>query len=165
MRNKKTKLFLIFVFIITCTLIGFKLKSQDIKVSNSIKKLEESLNNNLNTENSTCKDLFDFDYDKVYAFQPYLPKNDMEKEIGFKYWKLRETVSEGMMNILFIRDNEPVVYLYGYSEDEGYYIDIPMGEYNKSDLDNIKYSVKEMKVGNSYGNEKTYKEYIIHMKK
>lgn len=49
MRNKKTKLFLIFAFVITCTLIGFKLKSEDIKVSNNIKKLYDSLNNNSNT--------------------------------------------------------------------------------------------------------------------
>ncbi len=165
MIKQKTKVFLISIFIITGILIGFKLKNEDIKVSNNIRKLEESLNNNSNTENDTCNYLFNFDYDKVYVFQPYLPKDDMEKQIGFKYWGLKETVNEGMMNILFVKDNKPVAYLYGYPSDRGFYIDIPIGEYNKFDLENIKYSVQELGLGNYYGNEKTYKKYIIHMKK
>lgn len=84
--------------------------------------------------------------------------------MGFKYGRLKETVNEGMMNILFVKDNKPVVYLYGYPSDRGFYIDILTGEYNKFDLENIKYSVQEMKLDNSYDNKNTYKEYIIHMK-
>lgn len=87
----------------------------------------------------------------------------MEKEIGFKYWRLSETVNEGMMNILFVKDNNPVAYLYGYGEDLGYYIDIPIGEYNKYNLDKTKYSVKEVEVGKFSVVENTYKKYIINI--
>lgn len=161
-KSKKSKKILIVLFII-CIFIAFKLKSEDVKLYNNIKKLEQNLENRFNGEHTTCKDLFDFDYDKVYVFQPYLPKKEIEKEIGFKYWKLKETVNECMMNILFVKDNNPVAYLYGYAENLGYYIDIHIGEYNKSDLDKAKYSVKEIEIGNSYGVEKTYKEYIINI--
>lgn len=163
MRNKKTKKFLIIVFIIICTFLAFKLKGKDIKLSNNTKKLEVNLKSNLNKENSVCKDLFDFDYDKVYVFQPYLSKREMEKEIGFKYNKLRETVNEGMMNILFVKDNAPIVYLYGYPTDLGYYIDIPIGEYTKLNLDKVKYKIKEIDDDNSSGEEQIYKEYTINI--
>lgn len=162
MENKKIKKFLIIIFIIICSFLVFKLKSEDIKLSNNTKKLEENLKSNLNKDSSVCKGLFDFDYDKVYVFQPYLPKSEMEKEIGFKYNKLRETVSEGMMNILFVKDNAPIVYLYGYPGDLGYYINLPIGEYSKSDLDKVKYKIKEIKLDNSPGEKQIYKEYTIN---
>ena len=159
--NKKTKKVLIIIFIIICIFIVFKLGIKDIKLINNTKKIEQNLENSFNRENNTCKSLFDFDYDKAYVFQPYLSKSEMEKEIGFKYWKLSETVNEGMMNILFVKDNNPIAYLYGYGEDLGYYIDIPIGEYNKYNLDKAKYSVKEE--GNSSGVEKIYNEYTINI--
>lgn len=163
MKNKKTKKFLIIVFMIVCTFLAFKLKIEDIKLSNNTKKLEANLKSNLNKGNNVCKDLFDFYYDKVYVFQPYLSKREMEKEIGFKYNKLRETVNEGMMNILFVKDNAQIVYLYGYPTDLGYYIDIPIGEYTKLNLDKIKYKIKEIDVKNSSGEKQIYKEYTINI--
>jgi len=163
MENKKTKKALVIVLIIVCTFLAFKLKSKDIKLSNNTKKVEVNLKSYSNEESSVCEYLFDFDYDKVYVFQPYLSKREMEKEIGFKYNKLRETVNEGMVNILFVKDNYPIVYLYGYPTDLGYYIDIPIGEYTKFDLDKVKYKIKEIKVGDSYNEKQIYKEYTIHI--
>lgn len=163
--RKNTKIVLIIVLTAVCIVMGFALKSEDIKVNKNVKKFEQNLDNLLNNENHICKDLFDFDYDTVYVFQPYLTKNKMEKEIGFKYWKLKETVSEYMMNILFVKDNNPVVYLYGYPEDRGYYIDIPIGKYEKSNLDKVKYNMKELSLGSSSTGEKTFIEYTVNMEK
>ena len=89
----------------------------------------------------------------------------MEEEIGFKYWKLKETINEGMVNMLFVENNKPVAYLYGYPSDLGIYIDIPIGEYKKSDLDKAAYSVDKINISNSYGNEKTYIKYTINLEK
>lgn len=163
--RKNTKIVLIIVLATVCIVMGFALKSEDIKVNKNVKKFEQNLDDLLNNENHTCKDLFDFDYDTVYVFQPYLTKNEMEKEIGFKYWKLKESVSEYMMNILFVKDNKPVVYLYGYPEDRGYYIDIPIGKYEKSNLDKVKYNMKELSLGSSSTSEKTFIEYKVNIKK
>lgn len=44
-------------------------------------------------------------------------------------------------------------------------MNIPIGEYEKSKIDKAKYSVKKVEVGNSSGEEKTYIEYIINIKK
>ena len=163
--NKKIKKILILLFITICTILYFKLKNGDIKISNNTKSLEKILSSSLNNKYNTCKYLFDFDYDKVYVFQPYLSKYEMEKEIGFKYRKLKETVNECMVNMLFVKNNKPVVYLYGYPSDLGSYIEMPIGEYKKSDLDKAEYSVEKIKIGNSYNNEKTYIKYTINLEK
>lgn len=46
----------------------------------------------------------------------------MERQIGFKTRILQETVNENMINILFLKDDSPVAYLYGYGSNNGYYI-------------------------------------------
>ena len=143
--------------------LAFKLKNKDIKLSNNTKKLEINLKNNLDKKSCVCKDLFNFEYDKVYVFQPYLSKSEMEKEIEFKYNKLKETVNEGMVNILLVKDNAPITYLYGYPDYLGYYIDIPIGEYTKFDLDKVKYKIKEIDVENFSGEKQIYKEYTINI--
>lgn len=163
--RKNTKIVLIIVLATVCIVMGFALKSEDIKVNKNVKKFEQNLDNLLNNENHTCKDLFDFDYDTIYVFQPYLTKKEMEKEIGFKYWKLKEIVSEYMMNILFVKDNKPVAYLYRYPEDRGYYIDVSIGKYEKSSLDKVKYNMKELSLGSSSTDEKTFIEYTVNMEK
>ena len=108
MKNKK----ILTLALIICIIAVFELKNKNIKESYNTKSLEKTLSKSLNNKDNTCKYLFDFDYDKVYVFQPYLSKEVMEEEIGFKYWKLKETVNEGMVNMLFVKNNKPVVYLY-----------------------------------------------------
>lgn len=95
------------------------------------------------------QDLFDFDYDEVYFFEPYQPKQSMESLIGFKCNILKETISEGMMNILFVKDNSPVAYLYGYPSTTGYHIDLPVGTYTKAQLDAMHYTITEHPIGDS----------------
>ena len=114
MKNKKI---LTLALIIISTIGVLELKNGNIKESYNTKSLEKTLSKSLNNKDNTCKYLFDFDYDKVYVFQPYLPKEVMEEEIGFKYWKLKETINEGMVNMLFVENNKPVAYLYGYPSD------------------------------------------------
>ena len=110
-------------------------------------------------------ELFNFDYDEVHVFSPYQSKDEMEKQIGFKSHVLQETVSEGMMNILFVKDESPVAYLYGYGSNNGYYIELPAGNYSKTELQEMRYEVGTSEVGNSSGTEKTYLNYIFHFKK
>ena len=161
MKNKK----ILTLALIICIIAVFELKNKNIKESYNTKSLEKTLSKSLNNKDNTCKYLFDFDYDKVYVFQPYLSKYEMEKEIGFKYRKLKETVNECMVNMLFVKNNKPVVYLYGYPSDLGSYIEMPIGEYKKSDLDKAEYSVEKIKIGNSYNNEKAYIKYTINLEK
>lgn len=69
-------------------------------------------------------DLIDFEYDTVYTFKPGTTVEDMEALIGFEYSGLKESANTGVMNILFVNEDEPVCYLYGYSDSKGFYINI-----------------------------------------
>ena len=64
-----------------------------------------------------------------------------------------------MLNILFVKDNRAIAYLYGYPSNIGYYINIQSGEYNKADIEDMAYTVEEREVGNSSGPPKTYMYY------
>jgi hypothetical protein len=85
----------------------------------------------------------------------------MEEQIGFKYSELREGLSEGITNILFVKNSKVVAYLYGYSTNIGFDINLPSGEYTKAQIDNMLYKVEKREIGNSYGTPKTYMYYKL----
>lgn len=109
-------------------------------------------------------ELLPFDYDKLYVFAPYETKERMELQIGFKTSLLQESVSESMINYLFVKDGKPAAYLYGYPQNIGYCINLKSGYYLQSQLDNMEYEVQTIDVGNSYGKEKTYQDYNFYFK-
>lgn len=76
--------------------------------------------------------------------------------INDSYFKLKEGISEGIINILLVKDNKAIAYLFGYPSNTGYYLEIPSGEYTKSQIDRMTYTITEEHVGNSYGTPKTY---------
>lgn len=126
------------------------------------KILSEDITSGIDTANGNAKDLFTLDYDKVYRFEPYQSKEEMEKQIGFKYWRLKEGLSEGIINILFVKNNKPIAYLFGYSTNIGYYLSIQEGEYTKAQIDKMTYIMEEIEVGNSAGTPKRYMCYEFY---
>ena len=52
----------------------------------------------------------------------------MEKQLGLKHTKLKVAYSEGWMNMVFIKEDRIVAYLYGF---DSYYIDHQKGIYSK----------------------------------
>ncbi|MCG7336882.1 hypothetical protein MHZ95_16605 [Sporosarcina sp. ACRSM] len=64
-----------------------------------------------------------FEWDHVYSFNPYVPKESIYETIGYKWDNISETVSEGMNQIVFMKDGKVVCYLYGYPENNkfGFY--------------------------------------------
>ena len=55
-----------------------------------------------------------FDWDKAYAIEPYLPEEDIERVIGRRWPYVKSSTSEGMNNVIFMKDDEVVCYLYGF---------------------------------------------------
>lgn len=143
MKDKRTKKVSIAIisslFVVALLNFGFK----RVALIKNTKNLENKLSEGLYEEQGIANDLFDFDYDKMYVFNPYEPKSSMEGALGFHCSVLRETVSEGMHNIIFIKGTTPVAYLYGYPSNEGYSIYVHSGEYTKSNLETINYSKKK----------------------
>jgi hypothetical protein len=54
-----------------------------------------------------------------------------------------------------------MAYLFGYPSNIGYYIDIPVDTYTKSQVDNMTFTMEVKEVGNSAGTPKTYRHYYI----
>lgn len=147
------------IAIIVVFVIAVRISEYYSLVSKNTRNLEMILSENITSgrsENGNLKDLITLDYDKMYVFEPYQSISEMEKQIGFKYSKLKEGISEGIINILLVKDNKAIAYLFGYPSNTGYYLEIPSGEYTKSQIDKMTYSIKERHVGNSYGTPKTY---------
>lgn len=147
------------IVIIVVLAIFIKVIDYNSLVSKNTRYLEQILSEGIKGTNGNVKDLITLDYDKKYVFESYQSVEEMEKQISFKYHKLRQGVSEGMCNILFVKDNRAIAYLYGYPSNTGYYINIPSGEYTKSQINDTIYTMEERKVGNSTGTPKTYMYY------
>lgn len=70
----------------------------------------------------TLDALVPFDWEKVYTFPPYTSKAQMEETIGFKSDSIQETVSEGMVQLLFVNKNTVTACICGYADALGYSI-------------------------------------------
>ena len=66
-------------------------------------------------------DITDFKWDYVYSFEPYTSKENIEKAIGFKSDKIKESVNEGTNQVIFTKGKEVVCYIYGYPDDSVYF--------------------------------------------
>lgn len=124
-KNKKG-----FVLIITLVIVVFTVflmsNPKNTNVDNSkslIKNIQElkkdSQNKNVLVKN--IRDITDFKWDYLYSFEPYTSKEDIEKAIGFKSDKIKESVNEGTNQVIFTKGNEIVCYIYGYADDSAYF--------------------------------------------
>ncbi len=110
-----SKNFILLFFICTGSFILFWMYSTDNQNSDNTILLEKKIK-------ETCTDyvtislneLTPFQWEKVYFFSPYTPKEEIFKTIGFKVHGISETYNEGMMNIIFIHKNKVVCTISGY---------------------------------------------------
>jgi hypothetical protein len=74
-----------------------------------------------------------FEWDTLYSFSPYTPKETIYKIIGYKWENINETVNEGINQVVFTHDGKVVCYLYGYPENNkiGFYFGKHDGSYIK----------------------------------
>ena len=81
---------------------------------------KEVLSIGQSVENVSLLNLTPFEWDIAYSFDPYTPKESIYEIVGYKWNNISETVSEGMNQIVFLKDGKVVCYLYGYPENNGY---------------------------------------------
>lgn len=63
-------------------------------------------------------DVTPFEWEVVYSFGPYASKDKIQETIGFRA-NVGETVSEGMLHLLFVKDKEVVCEIIGYPSNLG----------------------------------------------
>ena len=88
------------------------------KLENSIKSIDRDV--------IKLNEIVPFDWDVVYTFEPYASKESIEEIIGFKSADIKENnINEGMVHLLFVKDEKVVASVLGYSENFGYRLDFP----------------------------------------
>lgn len=98
--------------------------------------VEKSENKELTVDD--FKEITPFEWDYMYSFTPYTPKEDIENTIGFKWSKISESVNEGTNQVIFTKGNKVVCYFNGYPDNDKVYFD-----FRSSTNGNIKLSSKE----------------------
>ncbi|MEH7225584.1 hypothetical protein V7112_17380 [Bacillus sp. JJ1566] len=115
MKYKKT-----IVIIGIVMVASFFLFKKDLWEKNEELLREEVLSIEQSVEAINLTDLTPFEWDTVYSFGPYTPKEEIYKTVGYKWDRIQETVNEGMDQIVFLKDGEVVCYVYGYPTNNGY---------------------------------------------
>ena len=75
-------------------------------------------------------EFIEFKWDELYSFAPYTSKKVIYEVIGYKWDNIKESVDEGMNQIVFVKDGKVVCYLYGYPEN--IMVAFDFGEYEGS---------------------------------
>ena len=99
-------------------------KNNDVDNSKSLIQNIQTLKKDSQNRNVLIKnigDITDFKWDYVYSFEPYTSKENIEKAIGFKSDKIKESVNEGTNQVIFTKGKEVVCYIYGYPDDSVYF--------------------------------------------
>lgn len=120
MKNKKMILLAIFTAIILIASVFTTFENRVIANSNS-NKLAQAIKS-IESETIKFNEIIPFEWDTVYTFSPYMPDSEIEKIIGFKSNRITETVSENMVQLLFVKDLKVVSSICAYSENLGYSI-------------------------------------------
>jgi hypothetical protein len=81
---------------------------------------EEVLSVNQSVETINLNDITPFEWDTVYSFDPYTSVDTIYETVGYEWDTIHETVNEGMNQLVFMKDEKVVCYLYGYPENHGY---------------------------------------------
>jgi hypothetical protein len=127
MKSKKTVV--IITFSIICIAIIINLLKKDLWDVNEELLKEKVVSIGHSVETINLLDVTPFDWEVVYSFKPYTPKENIYETVGYKWDTISETVNEGMNQIVFLKDGKVVCYLYGYPENNGYGISFESENY------------------------------------
>ena len=132
---KVKKLFLITVIIVTFSLLSVTVLmnqfNKNLRDTNSKLLKEKVLSIGQTVETLSLFDITPFEWDKVYSFDPYMPKDKIYDVVGYKWDNISVTVSEGMNQIVFLKGGKVVCYLYGYPSNNGYGIEFNSKDYKE----------------------------------
>lgn len=120
MKYKKTTVIVSVILVSVVCVMLFNFLKKDVWDVNAELLKEEVLSIESSVEEVNLLDITPFEWDKVYFFEPYTQKEWIYETVGYKWDTISETVNEGMNQIVFIKNNQVVCYVYGYPENNGY---------------------------------------------
>ncbi len=117
---KSKKWVAIVVIVMLSVVVSINLLNKDLWEMNEELLREQITSIEQSVETINLLDVTPFEWDVVYSFDPYTSKEKVYKTVGYKWDNISETVSEGMNQIVFMKEEKVVCYLYGYPENNGY---------------------------------------------
>lgn len=128
--NNKKKILLLAILLLTLFVVWVVIKSlqgqQGSIETDNLTKLEDKIYS-LADGKYKLSDAAPFDWDFLYAFEPYTSKDEIFKAIGFESNRVTETFDESMQQIIFVKNKEIVCYVYGSPFKLGYEFSFEMG--------------------------------------
>lgn len=118
MKSKKSLLVITVCLLAAILILNLLMKDLWEVNANNLKKEVLSIDHSVKIIN--LPDITPFDWDTVYSFDPYTPKDLIYETIGYKWDTVSETVNEGMNQIVFLKEQKVVCYLYGYPANNGF---------------------------------------------
>lgn len=118
MRCVKKKVYVILLIIIIsiyCIFGNPVVQYNNYRLNQSVRKISET--------EVVLNEVVPFQWDTVYTFTPYTSREEIEEIIGFKSNAIKETVNEGMVQLVFVREDAVVCSICGYADSLGYLID------------------------------------------
>lgn len=78
---------------------------------------------NLQAQEITLNEVVPFGWDAVYTFPPYMTREAIEAEIGIHSRSIPQTVSEGQVQLIFVKGTQIVTSVCAYPKEVGYNIE------------------------------------------
>ena len=126
--KKKSFILIASILVVILGLIMFKTLHPTPIWEINAKQFNRSFN--MISGNATIDDLSGFTtfkWDTLYSFAPYTPEKDVYQVVGYQWDKINSTVSEGMNQIVFLKEGKVVCYIDGYPDK--YKVFFEFGQY------------------------------------
>lgn len=115
----KKKIITIFVILFVICSLGYLIIGNPIVAVHN-RQLKHAITSIDGKETITLNEIIPFDWDIVYTFDPYTSKKEIAEAIGFKSNSIKETVSEGMVQLIFVRKQHITASICGHASVLGY---------------------------------------------
>lgn len=126
--KKKTKIFIFLVCTVLIVIVGYLMIGNPFVFINNL-KLKKIIESSDDGKTVFLNEVIPFEWDTLYTFEPYQSKAEIAEIIGFQSNDIKENnVNEGMVHLLFVKNDKVVASILGYSSNLGYNIDFTSKE-------------------------------------
>lgn len=128
MRKKAKTLIFILICMIVITGLGYLIMGNPFLFLNN-QRLKNAIASLDSGEIVSLSEVIPFEWDVLYTPEPYQSKEEIEEMTGFKSAEIQENnINEGMVHLLFVKNNKVAASVLGYSSNLGYRIDLSSKE-------------------------------------
>lgn len=128
MKRKTKALFLGLMCIVLIVVMGYLMIGNPFVFINN-PKLKKSIDFLDDSKIVSLNEVIPFEWDSLYTFEPYQSKTEIAEIIGFQSNDIKENnINEGMVHLLFVKNDKVVASILSYSSNLGYNIDFSSKE-------------------------------------